>query len=605
MEGSISGVLKITFSPIYSDPQTGQKQVSTKLYLSEIPQRHLTTYSYTMVFFFGRKKAPPEGAEYIPPSLSLVWWNYRASTESFQWWLPYIRIPAQMTYEGILKFVGFSIGFTCVWMYIVGIIALAVILYNGEVSFLRLQLVGLITMYISVSAGTTISATDGEFLWIFKWSLLNNHSFTLEEIQKILDGDSGFQSIKNLVMGPNRARLLSLYLLLTRTGSRVGLAFLASSYEVLRYPSSSGNKLYDSRINWGYAVGGLVLLVVIQSLITIISVICIRSGSTVPPNTALGLSLALRPCLKPLRDSGGTVDTSSILKALKGDSPKYSLQIVNIQGASVAQFTLASGEHEPAVTSHQQKKLEQKTKLFFTSTNFFTSPLLPFLFSLITAYLIYILLVSQYIRTDFPIQLQFGNIGNKLLLSILLQIYGLFLGAFAETILHIVRWGCISSNKTDLTLVESLLVANNWWNLSSFRFFSPGGLRGRVTKWISAFQTRATVTAVGWAILMEYYGRLAKMPNNYWIAAVCALAASFGMVAAMWVICAGTLAHKKLIPEANSLPKAHAFRKLAAQLETTGSLDQEVQYGRVETSTREWATAVSGGAEPFLAGTYL
>ncbi|KAF3280000.1 hypothetical protein TWF132_011933 [Orbilia oligospora] len=529
-----------------------------------------------MVFFFGRKKAPPEGAEYIPPSLTSLWWNYRASTETFQWWLPYIRIPAQVTYEGIL---------------------------NGEVSFLRLQLVGLITMYISVSAGTTISATDGEFLWIVKWSLLNNHSFTLEEIQKILDGDSGFQSIKNLVMGPNRVRLLSLYLLLTRTGSRVGLAFLASSYEVPGFAEKTG--LYTSRINWGYAVGGLLLLVVIQSVITIISIICIRRGSTVPPNTALGLSLALRPCLKSLRDSGGTVDTSSILKALKGDSPKYSLQIVNIQGASVAQFTLASGEHEPAVTSHQQKKLEQKTKLFFTSTNFFISPLLPFLFSLITASLIYILLVSQYTRTDFPIKLEFGNIGNKLLLSILLQIYGLFLGAFAETILHIVRWGCISSNRTNLIFVESLLVANNWWNLSSFRFFSPGGLRGRITKWISAFQTRATVTAVGWAILMEYYGRLAFLPNSYWIAAVCALAASFGMVAAMWVICAGTLAHKKLIPEAYSLPKAHAFRKLAAQLETTGSVDQGVQYGRVETSTREWATAVSGGAEPFLAGTYL
>ncbi|KAK6498115.1 hypothetical protein TWF506_004355 [Arthrobotrys conoides] len=560
-----------------------------------------------MIFrpLFSRKKPAPNGAEDIPPSLALLRWNYRASTETFQWWLPYIQIPAKTAYEGTLKFVGFSIGFTCVWMYILGMIALAAILSNSNVSFERLQAVGFITMFISVSAGTTINAINGEFLWSVKWSLLNHHSFTLEEIQKILDGDSGFQSINNLLVGPNRARILSLYLLLARTGPRIGLAFLASSYEV---GYDKGDKLYHSTVNWGYAVGGLILLVVIQSLITIISVFSIRHSSIIPPNTALGLSIALRPCLKPLRDSGGTADTSKIISALKGDSPKYFLQVANIRGASVAQFALSTGSREPIVSSTQQKKLELETKLFFTSTNVLTSPLLPGILSLVAAYIIYGVLVSRYIasRSFFGTSVNFAlsTIGQKFLLTILLQLYGLFLGAFADSVLHIVRWGCISSNKTNLTFVESLLVAKNWWNLSSFRLFRRGGWRGRVSKWISALQTRALVTTIGWAVLVAYYEKLAG-GNGYWRVAVGALAASFGMVVSMWILCAGTLAHKNLIPEGKSLPKAHAFRKLAAQLEATGSVDKEVRYGRVEAATGGRTAAVSGSAEPFLPGTYL
>ncbi|KAK6347539.1 hypothetical protein TWF718_005379 [Orbilia javanica] len=594
---------------------------------------------------FNRKRQAPNGADWIPPSLSFFWWNYRASTSVPQWWLPYIRIPMQSTYQWILGFLGYSIGFTCVWMYIIGIIITGALLRTGWASFQRLQVVGYITFYISVGAGTTINATDGEFLWIVKWSLLNGHSFTLSEIQRILDGDGGFQSIKNLVMGPNRARILTLYLLLTRTGARVGLAFLAASYEVVFWDPNEGR--YQVKIVWGSIVGGLILLIVVQSLITFISIFYIKRGSIVPPNTALGLSLALKPCLRPLNDAGGTVSTSKILEALKENDTRYSLQVANVQGASVAQFTLVPGEREPYLTTTQLEKLGHTTKRLIISSNCIISPLIPCILSAAAAvgvrYLLLYTNITDSIETTNIKDIEtivkvkgLGTIRHKLLLSIVLQIYSLFLGAFSDAAIHIVRWGCISSNKTNLTAVESLLAGNNWWSLSSFRFFSVGSRRGWASKIIGAFQARALVSLVGWAALMKYYEALAyiyavagrnrvklsegvpvselehvysddiKSEGSYWTyVAISALAASFGMVLAMWILCAGTLAYKKLIPEGNSLPKAHAFRRLAYQLETTGSVDSEVQYGKIVLSTGELATAVSGSAESFIVGTYL
>ncbi|KAK6495182.1 hypothetical protein TWF481_003209 [Arthrobotrys musiformis] len=578
-----------------------------------------------MVSFTYKRKAPPlETLSHIPPTLSLFWWNYHASTEIPQWWLPYIRVPLQTTHRGILNFLGYSIGFTCVWMYILGIILLAALLSGDTISFARLLVVGYITIFISLSAGTTINATDGEFLWIVKWTLLNGESFTSEEIQKVLDGDGGVQSVKNLVVGPRRARMLSLYLLLTRTGPRVGLAFLASSYEVFYM----GTGFYKATINWAALIGGLILVVVIQAAITIISVLSLKRGSIVPPNTALALSLALKPCLKPLGDAGGTAGTSDILKALKEKDyagAKYSLQLADVQGAPVAQFTLAPGEREPYATTAKLKKLEKKTKLFYTSSNFFTGPLLPCILSLVVAAGVYSILkwsiitetldLSQYLKVK-----GLGTIRNKLLLSLVLQLYSLLLGSFSDSIIHTVRWGCISSNKTNITAVESLLAGNNFWNLSSFSFFCPGAFRGWVCKIIGAFQLRAMITTIGWATLMNYYqligtggsrivhvgsgGRILELVG--WnITAIITLCMSFVMVLAMWTLCAGTLVKGQIVPEGNSLPKAHAFRRLVAQLETTGSVDKEVRYGRIVSSSGELATAVSGSAEPFMAGTYI
>ncbi|KAK6519010.1 hypothetical protein TWF281_003700 [Arthrobotrys megalospora] len=571
--------------------------------------------------YFRRNKGDTRGHDY-PPNIALLWWGYRASTDDLRWWIPYIEVPDQSKYKWIVTWpLGFGLGHTCVFMYLIGLAVIAGFLNDGKVSFVGLQIVTWVTMFISVGVGTTINATDGEVLWIAKWSLLNGRPFTLREIQTILDGDGGFQSVKNIFVGSGRARVLSLYLLLTRAGSRVGLAFLASSYQIkLAIDRTSSKVAYASEVSWGYLCGGFGLLVGFQLLIAVLSIRFITNGSIIPPNTALGLSIALRPCLEPLGDSGSLADTTKILEALEEDDPKYSLRITTIQGASTARFVLVSEDQDVTLTAHRLRRLERKTSLWYASLNFLTNPLWLCLLALTMAVGTDRLLLNSNINGVKDIAQEssaagLGTFNNKLGLSIMLQIYSLFLGAFAEALLHIVRWACVSSNKTKITFVESLLAGNNWWNLRSFRFFSPGARRGFASMLTSTFATRAMVTAVGWAALTNYYdvvikngegGLVPERDKGYWnIAAISLLWASFGMVVVMWVVCAGSLAYKKLIPDGNSLPKAHAFRRLAAQLERTGSVDSEVRYGKVVSSTGEFATAISGNAEPFVAGTYI
>ncbi|KAK6501547.1 hypothetical protein TWF481_009384 [Arthrobotrys musiformis] len=440
-------------------------------------------------------------------------------------------------------------------------------------------------MYLSIWTGLFLDATDGEYLWVVKWSLLNgqSRSFTLKEIRRILDGDGGLQAFKNLFTGPWRARFLSLYVVFVRIGPRLGLAFLASAYEIFVGPYGLA---YERGFSWGYLIGGFVLLIGIQSVVILTSVLCIRAGYIIPPNTALGISMALRPCIRPLGDSGGNADASSIIEALEEENPaRYSLGVVTIQDVPVAQFNLHAFHQDPVPTSEKLQKLQKTTKLSYSSTNLVTGPMFSCICSLLLVTGTYLFMkradisgsgdLGRYLGVN-----GLGTLNNKFSLAILLQFCSLFIGAFTDEIIHIIRWSCMGNSKNDIKYISTLLSGKNLWN-----------------HW----------NLPGCAALLNFYDVIGGEVTADWkTIGTSAIWISFGIVVAVWIFAAGGLACGMLIPKENSLSKAHAFRRVVEEIERTGSTGSIVMYGRVASApTGQLATAVSSNAEHFVPGTYL
>ncbi|KAK6352176.1 hypothetical protein TWF730_009008 [Orbilia blumenaviensis] len=457
-------------------------------------------------------------------------------------------------------------------------------------------------MPLSLVASIISDACEIEFLWVIKWSMLHHRSFTLKEIQATLDGDRGLQAVKNIFAGSLRTKVLAAYLMVVRFGPRIGLALLTSSYEIT-YNAGTGD--YYRRIDWGYLAGGLILIIGIQSIVTVTSLVCIRSHPSIPPNSSLALSLSLRQCLSPLSHHGSLATASKVVSSLSSNSDtKYQLQPTPFRYISAAQFITSPSNVSPSPTQEDLQPLQRSTTVFPKGLK--ATLLIPGILSLILACVVHQVIQTSYITGGTqPRPLSgLGSLNTKFLLSFLLQTYSLFLTSFSASIINIIRWATLASSKYHLIDIENILAGNSLWTHWNFWQFQRGSLRGILTSWTTILLNRVLVGLIGWATLMHYYKNLSGGNISTWdTVASIVLWIPFGVTVFLWLGAAESLSRRVLIPDDSSLARAILFGEVVEELEK-GDIG-EFRYGSVEVLDGKFKAIFSEQAGEFSSRKYL